>query len=243
MAGDRAGERDSDAEGGEVNVMTGKNTISGKKLGAYIGRIEVVNEQIKQFGEDRKVIFAELKQEGFSAKRVREVLKIRAMKPHDRQEAEAELDMYLHAIGLANEAPLFRAVGLMAVDIAAREQVIAALEQLVPQDGEIVLKIGAIPVRMWRDESGTTHHEDVKPEEPSMPSESKRSTMPPRPEREIPDVSQARAEELGREAYQANCPITDNPFPFGDKRQSKWDKGWREASGSDGMGPDTGGDD
>lgn len=222
--------------------MTGMNTVSGKKLGQYIARIEGVNEHIKQLGEDRKVIFAELKQEGFSPKRVREVLKIRSMKPHDRQEAEAELDMYLHVIGLAKEAPLFRSVGLMAVDTAAREQVIAALEQLVPQGGEIVLKIGAVPVRLWRDETGETHHEEVPVEPPAGAAGKEPPPMPRRPDKDVPDVSMAEAERLGREAYKQNQPITDNPFPFGDKRQGKWDRGWREESGSDGMGPDTGGD-
>ncbi len=216
--------------------MSGKNTVSGKKLGQFIGRIETINEEIKKLGDDRKVVFAELKQEGFSPKRVREVLKIRAMKPHDRQEAEAELDMYLHAIGLAKEAPLFRAVGLMAVDTTARDQVIAALEQLVPQGGEIILRIGAQPVRLWRDETGETHHEDVKPDAPAAPA-APRGASPTRPAREVPDATPGEAEEMGRAAYRGNEPITANPFPFGDKRQPRWDKGWRAESGSDGMGP------
>ena len=28
-----------------------------------------------------------------------------------------------------------------------------------------------------------------------------------------------------------------NPFPWDDKRRRKWDEGWREEDGGDGMGP------
>ena len=60
---------------------------------------------------------------------------------------------------------------------------------------------------------------------------------PPRPQREVPDVDAAGARELGAKAYRENQPITSNPYPWDDKRRAEWDAGWREASGTDGMGP------
>lgn len=40
----------------------------------------------------------------------------------------------------------------------------------------------------------------------------------------------------GLAAFNAGDPITANPYPFRDARRAEWDAGWREASGSDGMG-------
>lgn len=48
------------------------------------------------------------------------------------------------------------------------------------------------------------------------------------------------AEALGREAYLAGEEIVANPFPFGDPCRPRWDKGWRDESGGDGMGPQSG---
>lgn len=213
----------------------GRNTISGQKLQAFVERIERIRDQKKQLAEDEKLVFAELKADGFTPARVRDVLKRRAAKPADIEEAEAQLDMYLHALGMATETPLFRAVGNMSVDLAARDEVIAAFKQLVPMEGEIIVKIGAQPVRLWRDKNGEAQAEDVieKPKPASKPA----SAVPERPKRDVPDVDAAGAKELGRVAYKDNQPITANPFPWDDKRRAEFDAGWREASGTDGMGP------
>lgn len=214
----------------------GRNTVSGQQLQAFVERIERLREQKKQIGEDEKLVFAELKATGFSPARVRDVLKRRAAKPADIEEAQAQLDMYLHALGMATETPLFRAVGNMSVDLAARDEVIAAFKLLVPTEGEIIVKIGAQPVRLWRDKDGEAHAEDVieRPREAPRPA----SAVPERPRREVPDVDVAGAKELGRAAYRENQPITSNPFPWDDKRRGEFDAGWREASGTDGMGPE-----
>lgn len=220
----------------EPSVRTGRNTVSGQALLAYIERIELVRDEKKQLAEDEKLIFAELKAAGFSPARVRDVLKRRAAKPADVEEAESELDMYLHAIGMRTEAPLFRAVGLMEVDLAARDQVIEAFKQLVPQNGEIIVKVGQQPVRLWRDATGAAQIEDYR-ERPT--STVPPGTVPSRQPRDVPDVDEEGAFELGQLAYRENQPITSNPFPWDDKRRRRFDAGWRDASGSDGMGPET----
>lgn len=213
----------------------GRNTVSGQQLLAFVERIERVREEKRQLAEDEKLIFAELKAAGFTPARVRDVLKRRAAKPADLEEAETQLDMYLHAIGMAKETPLFRSVGQMSVDLAARDEVIEAFKLLVPAGGEIIVKIGARPVRLYRDADGIAHAEDVveKPKPASRPA----SATPERPKRDAPDVDAAGARELGRLAYKQNQPITANPFPWDDKRRPEFDAGWRDASGTDGMGP------
>ena len=42
---------------------------------------------------------------------------------------------------------------------------------------------------------------------------------------------------MGRQARRDDEPIMSNPFPWDDKRRRKWDEGWREEDGGDGMGP------
>ena len=219
-----------------MSKTVGRNTVSGRQLLAFIERIEQINEALKQLREDKSLVFAEAKAAGFTPPRMRDVIKRRAAKPADLEEAQAQLDMYLHAIGMSVETPLFRAVGQMNVDLAARDEVIAAFKLLVPSEGEIIVKIGATPVRLYRDANGEAQAEDVvdRPKPASKPS----SSMPERQRREVPDVDDAGARELGRIAYRENQPITANPFPWDDKRRPIFDAGWRDASGGDGMGPE-----
>jgi uncharacterized protein (UPF0335 family) len=224
----------------KMATTPGRNTVSGRELVAFVDRIERIREEKKALAADEKQVFAELQAKGFTPKRVRELLKIRTMKPLDRQEAEQELDMYLHVMGMAAEAPLFRAVGQMGVDLAVREQVIEAFKQLVPPGGEIIVKVGGSPVRLWREkEDGDVQAEDYREPPPPPPAgagSSAGSATPRRTMAEAPDVDAEGAADLGRKAYSDNKPITANPFPFGDKRRPAWDAAWREASGTDGMG-------
>lgn len=226
------------AKADEAARSVGRNTVSGRQLMEFIERVERIREQKKQLAEDEKLVFAELKASGFNAPTVRNVLKRRAAKPADLEEAEQMLDMYLHAVGMAREAPLFRAVGMMSVDLSARDQVIEAFKQLVPTEGEIIVKIGKQPVRLYRDENGVAQAEDVV-EQPKASSKPVAPSMPERQKRDVPDVDHAGARELGKTAYRENQPITSNPtFPWDDKRRAEFDAGWREASGTDGMGPE-----
>lgn len=219
-------------------ASVGRNTVSGRQLMDFIERVERIREAKKQLAEDEKLVFAEMKAAGFNAPTVRTVLKRRQARPADLEEAQELLDMYLHAVGMATDAPLFRSVGMMAVDVSARDQVIDAFKQLVPTEGEIIVKIGAQPVRLWRDDKGEAQAEDyIETPKPSA-REKPQQSSPERPKREVPDVDAAGARALGAQAYRENQPIISNPFPFGDKRRPEFDAGWREASGTDGMGPE-----
>lgn len=215
----------------------GRNTVSGRALLEIIERLERIDEQKEDLKADERLIIAEAEAAGFDKKTIGSVRKYRRANPADVEEAQARFDMYLHAIGMARETPLFRAVGMMNVDVAARDEVIDAFKLLVPQSGEIIVKIGSQPVRLWRDEDGIAHAEDVvdKPAPASRPQKS--SGLPERPQREVPDVDEDGARELGATAYRSNQPITSNPFPWDDSRRAAFDRGWRVASGTDGMGP------
>jgi uncharacterized protein (UPF0335 family) len=219
-----------------MTLTIGRNTIAGQALSAYVERIEGVRADKKSLGELESAIVAEAKSQGFIPAALRHVVKLRAMKPQDRQEAEAIVDTYLHALGMATDTPLFRQVGLMSVDTASREEVIESLKKFVPDNGSITIDAGGgRPVKLTRDKTGEVSvKEVVETPPPSMSS----APASPAAKAEPPNVDATGAEQLGRDAFTANQPIITNPFPFGDARRPRWDAGWRKASGTDGMGPD-----
>jgi uncharacterized protein (UPF0335 family) len=218
-------------------LMTiGRNTIGGELLRGFVERIENINSQIKELQNDKAVVMAEAKAANLIPAGITYIVKKRKLKPSERSEAEALQDMYMHAMGMAADNPLFRAVGLMKVDITTRESVIEAMRAFVPVGGSIEIEAGGGPrVRLTRDKDGAVSVTEVveKPVEQSKPSGSK-----PKPKPEVPEVDGDGAERLGREAFKADVPIINNPFPFGDARRPRWDSGWRRESGGDGMGPE-----
>lgn len=220
--------------------MTGKNTIAGDQLRSIIERMEALNADSKQIAADKGEIMAEAKANGLNPGAIKYCIKIRAMKPHDREESEAMRDLYLHAIGMESEPPLFRFAGLGGIDITARDAVIERMKDFVPAFGlgDIVVTMGGKPVRLTRDKDGTVSATDVLPlapaPEPKPGKPARKAKEPP------PEVDAAGAEDLGRDYARQNRPVIDNPFPFGDPRRARFDRGWREETGNDGMGPDDG---
>jgi uncharacterized protein (UPF0335 family) len=224
---------------GEIGMMTtiGRNTVSGDALKGFVERVEALRSDKKEIADQESAVFAEPKASGFVPGGIRTVLKLRAMKPGDRQEAEAIRDQYLFALGDMATLPLFRQVGLINVDVASRESVTEALKAFVPNGGSITVEAGGLPIRLTRAQDGSVSVTEVTPPKPK--AETTASTLPglKRPPREVPDVDPDGAESLGRAAYRENTPIIANPFPFGDPRRARWDGGWRKESGTDGMGP------
>ncbi|MBL4757538.1 MAG: DUF2312 domain-containing protein [Rhizobiales bacterium] len=217
--------------------MTGKNTLAGNQLRGLIERIEELDVKAKAISADKKIVFAEAKSNGFNTIIMKNMIKRRKMKPHDLEEHDNLMDLYGHALGMLPEPPLFRAVGQMAVDTKARESVIDALRQLVPQSGEIIVKIGDQPVRMTRDKDGNAVVTDyTEPRAASPYTGSDSNALRPKPE--VPDVKKKNAKAYGAQFYRENKPVISNPFPADDPRRPLFDQGWREASGNDGMGDD-----
>lgn len=217
--------------------MVGQNTVSGEQLRSFVERIERLRAEKKALSMDEAQVAAEAKAAGFTVPAIRACVRIRAMKPHDRQESEAMLEMYLHALGMATEPPLFRAAGLAGIDTAAREQVIARMMEFVPAFGlgDITVNWGGASIRLSRNKDGEVVELPVEPPAAAKPAapEPGRSAKP-----DVPDVTAEGAVELGRQYAKDNRPVIDNPFPFGDPRRARFDEGWRKETGSDGMGPD-----
>ena len=218
-------------------TVIGKNTPIGAELQGYVDRVENINAQIKGLNDDKGAVLAEAKAKGFSKTRLGEVIKIRKMKPQDRQEAEAELDIYLHAMGLESVPPLLRYMAKAGTDTAVRATVLDAMKGFVPPHGmgDITVTMQGQPVRLARNKAGEVEMLEVI-EKPAMGAGSTRRSA--KPKADVPDCTDEQAEEMGRTFAKDNRPIIDNPFPYGDARRPRFDKGWRLETGNDGMGPD-----
>ncbi len=160
--------------------MTTLKKAAQADLKNYMERIERLEEERKELGDDIRAIYAEAKSTGFDPKALRALIKLRKKDAAERAEEETLLDTYMHAVGMATETPLFAAVGAMGTDTAARDQVIDAFKLLVPATGEIIVKMGGSPIRLWRDDKGKAHAEDyVEPEAAPPPEKTGKALKKP----------------------------------------------------------------
>ena len=74
--------------------------IAAGQLRSFIERIERLEEEKKGISDDIRDVFAEAKGNGFDTKVMRQVIRLRKQEPKERQEAEAILDLYMHALGM-----------------------------------------------------------------------------------------------------------------------------------------------
>ena len=221
-----------------MTEVIGKNTPASAKVKGYIDEVERINAQIKELQDIRTSIYARAKSEGFATAGIKYVVKVRKMKPHQREEAENTRDIYMHAAGMANEPPLFRQIENLAKDVAGGEKLLESFKLLAPPTGHLIVTIMGKQVRIYRDKDGNPRSEDYSPPEPSAPPRRQSASAPVPPPPEVANLSGEQAEVLGRQAYRENLSIISNPFPHDDSRRPRWDRGWRLESGSDGMGED-----
>ena len=86
--------------------MTTLPASAQNQLRQFVEQIERLEDEKKALGGDIKEKFAELKSMGFDAKIVKKVLAIRKKSKTDREEEQAILDTYLHALGMLSDTPL-----------------------------------------------------------------------------------------------------------------------------------------
>jgi uncharacterized protein (UPF0335 family) len=78
-----------------------EGSVAADELRLLIERIERLEEEKKGIADDVRDVYAEAKARGYDPRTMRTVVKLRKMESHDRQEAEALLDTYKAALGLA----------------------------------------------------------------------------------------------------------------------------------------------
>ena len=70
------------------------------QLRLFIERIETIEAEIDVKKTDRKEVYSELKGEGFDAKAVRQIVRLRKKEAHIRQEEDMILETYRNAVGV-----------------------------------------------------------------------------------------------------------------------------------------------
>ncbi len=70
------------------------------RLRLLIERIERLEEEEQALKEDKKDVYLEAKAVGYDAKIMRQIIRLRKMKPDDRREMETVLDLYKSALGM-----------------------------------------------------------------------------------------------------------------------------------------------
>jgi uncharacterized protein (UPF0335 family) len=70
------------------------------QLKAIIERIEKLEEEKKATSEDIRDVYAEAKGNGFDAKALRAIVRMRKMDSDERREQEEILETYMHALGM-----------------------------------------------------------------------------------------------------------------------------------------------
>ena len=75
--------------------------IQADKLRLLIERIERLEDEKKGIADDIKDVYGEAKAVGYDPKIMRQVVRLRKMERNAREEAEALLDTYKVALGLA----------------------------------------------------------------------------------------------------------------------------------------------
>ncbi len=78
--------------------------ITADQLRSYIERIERLEEEKAGLTSDIRDVFSEAKANGFDTKIMRQVIRLRKKDVNERQEEEAILDLYMHALGMAPPA-------------------------------------------------------------------------------------------------------------------------------------------
>ncbi len=78
-----------------------QGNVAADQLRLFIERIESIEEEKRGRADDVKEVYAEAKANGYDVKTMREIVRLRGMEKHHRDEAEALLDTYKAALGLS----------------------------------------------------------------------------------------------------------------------------------------------
>ncbi|HEV2365096.1 MAG TPA: DUF2312 domain-containing protein [Caulobacteraceae bacterium] len=77
-----------------------QTAVAGGRLKSFIERIERLEQDKAAVAADLKEVYAEAKGEGFDARIMRKVVRLRKQNSAKRAEEEALLDLYMQAVGV-----------------------------------------------------------------------------------------------------------------------------------------------
>ena len=74
--------------------------VTADRLRSIVSRIEKLHEERKALSQDVSEVYQEAKSAGYDVKVIRALIRIRAQEPADREEQDALLHVYMHALGM-----------------------------------------------------------------------------------------------------------------------------------------------
>ncbi len=80
--------------------MSEPTGVAHDQLRSIVERVERLEEEKKAIADDIKEVYGEAKANGFDTKTLRTVVRLRKQELAERQEQEAMLDLYMHALGM-----------------------------------------------------------------------------------------------------------------------------------------------
>lgn len=81
----------------------GDNSKGTERLKEFVTRIERLDEEISSLNTDKRDIYAEAKSNGYNVKALREVIRKRRDDPAAREAHDADVDVYMAALGMIPE--------------------------------------------------------------------------------------------------------------------------------------------
>jgi uncharacterized protein (UPF0335 family) len=87
-------------DGSAVSKKTKAGPVSADRLKSFVERIEKLEEERHAIGSDIRDVYSEAKGVGYDVKTMRKVVSLRKIDAADRDEQEALLDTYKHALGM-----------------------------------------------------------------------------------------------------------------------------------------------
>ena len=81
-----------------------KSMASADQLGAYIERVEKLEDEKSAIQAGIRDVYSEAKADGFDAKIMRQIVRLRRLDEGDREEEEHTLDLYKRALGMEGGA-------------------------------------------------------------------------------------------------------------------------------------------
>lgn len=82
-------------------AQPGDNSVAADQLRLFVERVERLEEERRGIGDDVKDVYAEAKSNGYDTKTMRKIVALRRLEAHVRQEADALLETYRAALGMA----------------------------------------------------------------------------------------------------------------------------------------------
>jgi uncharacterized protein (UPF0335 family) len=84
----------------EADESQARTRFAKDQLKAFVERIERLEEEKKALADDIRDVYAEAKGNGYDVKALRTVIRLRKQDKAERQEQEAILETYMHALGM-----------------------------------------------------------------------------------------------------------------------------------------------